>query len=43
MDAVCEEHGDVASASLVENWIDEAEPRVWYLFEATRIGDGPGR
>jgi len=34
--AVCEEHGDVASASLIERWIDEAEERVWHLFEACR-------
>ena len=34
--AVCDEHGDVASASLLENWIDEAEGRVWFLFEASR-------
>ena len=27
---------DVATASLLENWIDEAERRVWFLFEATR-------
>jgi starvation-inducible DNA-binding protein len=33
---LCDEHGDVASASLIENWIDEAERRVWFLFEATR-------
>ena len=33
---VCDEHGDVASASLLENWIDEAERRAWFLFEATR-------
>jgi starvation-inducible DNA-binding protein len=36
--AVCDEHGDVASASLIENWIDEAERRVWFLYEATRLG-----
>jgi starvation-inducible DNA-binding protein len=35
--AVCDEHGDVASASLIENWIDEAERRVWFLYEATRL------
>lgn len=35
---VCDEHGDVASASLLETWIDEAERRVWFLFEATRGG-----
>jgi starvation-inducible DNA-binding protein len=33
---LCDEHGDVATASLLENWIDEAERRVWFLFEATR-------
>jgi len=40
---VCDEHGDVATASLLENWIDEAEHRVWYLFEASRVGETPGR
>lgn len=43
MHAVCEEHGDVASAGLVETWIDEAERRVWHLFEASRTDDGPVR
>ena len=33
---LCDEHGDVATASLIENWIDEAERRVWFLFEAAR-------
>jgi starvation-inducible DNA-binding protein len=33
---LCDEHGDVATASLIENWIDEAELRVWFLFETTR-------
>jgi starvation-inducible DNA-binding protein len=33
----CDKHGDVATASLLENWIDEAERRVWFLFEATRV------
>ena len=33
---VCDEHGDVASASLIETWIDEAERRTWFLFESTR-------
>jgi len=41
--AVCDEHGDVATASLIEVWIDEAEQRIWYLFEAGRAGDAPGR
>jgi starvation-inducible DNA-binding protein len=40
---VCDEHGDVATASLLENWIDEAEQRVWFLFEASRRGEEPGR
>src|SRR2546422_8274838 len=40
---VCDEHGDVATASLLEVWIDEAEKRVWFLFEASRRGDTPGR
>src|SRR5216110_2621247 len=31
---VCDERGDVATASLLEVWIDEAEKRVWFLFEA---------
>jgi len=39
---VCGEYGDVASASLLENWIDEAERRVWFLFEANRRDDAPG-
>ena len=33
---LCDEHGDLATASLVENWIDEAERRTWFLFEAGR-------
>ena len=33
---LCDEHGDVATTSLLENWIDEAERREWFLFEATR-------
>jgi starvation-inducible DNA-binding protein len=36
MHALCDEHDDVASASLLENWIDEAERRTWFLFEASR-------
>jgi starvation-inducible DNA-binding protein len=37
---LCDEHGDVASASLLETWIDEAEGRVWFLFEASRGAGG---
>ncbi|TIS55687.1 MAG: DNA starvation/stationary phase protection protein [Mesorhizobium sp.] len=33
---LCDEHGDVATASLLENWIDETEHRVWFLFETLR-------
>ena len=36
---LCGEHRDVASASLLENWIDQAERRAWFLFEATRAGE----
>ena len=35
---VCDEHNDVATASLLENWIDETEQRTWFLFEAGRRG-----
>jgi starvation-inducible DNA-binding protein len=34
--ALCEEHHDVATASSLEVWTDEAERRSWFLFEATR-------
>jgi starvation-inducible DNA-binding protein len=40
---VCSEHGDVAGTSLLEMWIDEAEQRVWFLYEAGRRGESPGR
>lgn len=33
---VCETHSDVASTSLIEVWIDEAERRSWFLYETTR-------
>jgi starvation-inducible DNA-binding protein len=33
---VCDEHRDIATASLIEVWIDETERRAWFLFEATR-------
>jgi len=36
---LCDEEGDVATASLLENWIDEAERRTWFLFEASRRGE----
>src|SRR6266404_8851015 len=40
---LCDEHGDVATASLLEVWIDEAERRVWFLFEASRAGESASR
>jgi starvation-inducible DNA-binding protein len=33
---VCDKHDDLASASLIENWIDETERRAWFLYEAGR-------
>jgi starvation-inducible DNA-binding protein len=33
---LCEDAGDVATASLLENWIDQSQRRIWFLFEATR-------
>lgn len=33
---VCDDKEDVATASLIEEWIDQTEERVWFLFEATR-------
>ncbi len=38
--ALCDEHNDVATASLIEVWIDEAERRTWFLFEASRTTEG---
>jgi starvation-inducible DNA-binding protein len=35
---VCNEHRDVATTSLIENWIDETERRTWFLFETSRAG-----
>src|SRR5262245_38620170 len=37
---LCDEHGDIATASLLENWIDESERRTWFLYEASRHGEG---
>jgi starvation-inducible DNA-binding protein len=39
---VCDEHRDIASASLIEVWIDETERRTWFLFEASRTADSSG-
>jgi starvation-inducible DNA-binding protein len=40
---VCDGHRDIATASLIEVWIDETERRTWFLFEASRHGDSGGR
>jgi starvation-inducible DNA-binding protein len=34
--SLCDGAGDVATASLLENWIDETEKRIWFLFECGR-------
>ena len=39
---VCDEHRDIATASLIEVWIDETERRTWFLFESTRRADTTG-
>lgn len=39
---VCETHRDIATASLIENWIDETERRTWFLFETSREGSDTG-
>lgn len=36
MHSVCNEHQDIATASLLEVWIDETERRTWFLFETSR-------
>jgi starvation-inducible DNA-binding protein len=36
--SLCDEYNDVATASLLEPWIDDAEGRIWFLFEAGRRG-----
>lgn len=41
--AACDACSDIASASLIEVWIDETERRTWFLFEATRPADSTGR
>jgi starvation-inducible DNA-binding protein len=39
---LCDDHEDVATASLLENFIDQAERRLWFLFEASRKADDSG-
>ncbi|SDI95683.1 Dps family protein [Pseudomonas abietaniphila] len=33
---LCDQYGDIATASLIENWLDETELRIWFLFESGR-------
>ncbi|HVW92122.1 MAG TPA: DNA starvation/stationary phase protection protein [Devosia sp.] len=37
---LCEGHNDVATASMLEVWIDETERRAWFLFESARSTEG---
>ncbi len=39
---LCDKYSDIATASLIENWIDETEQRTWFLFETSRNGDNTG-
>lgn len=39
---IADEHEDVATASLIENWIDATEKRTWFLFEAARGASNDG-
>jgi starvation-inducible DNA-binding protein len=34
--ALCDDAGDVGTASLLENWIDQSQRRIWFLFESSR-------
>lgn len=39
---VADEHEDAATASLIENWLDQTEKRTWFLFEAARSASNDG-
>lgn len=39
---LCDDHKDVATASLLENYIDAAEKRNWFLFEISRVAEASG-
>ena len=34
---ICDKYNDTATASVLENWIDETEGRTWFLYEATQL------
>jgi starvation-inducible DNA-binding protein len=40
--SLCEDSRDIATASLIEVWVDETEKRTWFLFEADRGADSTG-
>jgi len=40
--AICDDHEDIATASLIEVWIDETERRAWFLFESAGRADSGG-
>jgi starvation-inducible DNA-binding protein len=40
---ICEEQRDIATASLIEVWIDDTERRAWFLFECVARPDSGGR
>ncbi|MDF7671083.1 DNA starvation/stationary phase protection protein [Orbaceae bacterium ESL0721] len=39
---ICDEYNDTATASLIEEWIDQTEKRAWFLFETSRKIDSSG-
>ena len=39
---VCDKYHDIATASLIEVWVDETERRAWFLFESGRHGETAG-
>ncbi len=40
---LCSEHRDIATADMLGRWLDQAERRTWFLFEASRAGDAHNR
>jgi starvation-inducible DNA-binding protein len=40
---ICEQFGDIATASILENWVDETERRIWFLAEITARSDASKR
>jgi len=39
---ICDKYNDSATASLIEEWIDQTEKRAWFLFETGRKLDSSG-